>query len=243
MPDSPELEATYKRFYGTHTIEDDVGEIHILSQPTWETMYASLENDLPDSGVVLTPEYSLFPEPLSEIPNHRRDIDERVEAIRGLSRKTEALIMVGAPMRDKRGYWFNGIFYFKSGVLDCDLKTSLSTAEKETGIIAPHDSERKARYGRTVLICSEILPFSPHPRSITTPTILVPSCWAVPPSPEQIGARAVNLDEGKYRGLLNLSVDRLMGLYPEVNAVVVADRNLPDSNVDGPFNAVFRRVE
>ena len=238
---SPESEATYFRGYGLHTVQDYLGDIHIASEPDWDSLFDLLISDLPANGIVVTPELSGFSGPLSDIPERRTEICGRIEGIRELSLATDAVIMFGTPLRDKNGGWYNGVLHFRDGQVEgCDLKSVLSMFEKESGMVAAHDGVRLPRFGRTTLICSEMLN-PPEGLSVETPTVLVPACWAAPlPDTRET---PLKLDDQDYLNFLHLGASTIMSAYPRVDTIVVADRNMPGSDCAGPFNAVFSRVQ
>lgn len=238
----PEVRANYFRDYGLHTVHDSLGDIHIASQPDWDSLFDLLMSDLPEDGVIITPELSGFTGPLADIPESKTEICGRIEGVRELSLATDAVIMLGIPLREKDGSWYNGVLHFRDGLVEgCDLKSGLSMFEKESGVITGHDGERLPRFGRTTLICSEIL--NPEGLSVETSTVLVPACWASPPPDNRDREVPVVLGEHEYFSFLRLGVSNVMESYPNVDTVVVADRNMPGSACAGPFNAVFSRVQ
>jgi hypothetical protein len=239
---SPELEATYFRSYGLHTTQDSQGDIHMASAPDWDSLFDLLINDLPADGVVVTPELSGYSGPLSDIPEHKTEICGRVEGMRELSLATYAVIMFGTPLRDKKGDWYNGVLHFRDGLVEgCDLKSRLSMLERHSGQIAGYDGARLPQFGRTTLICSEML--DPGDLSVGTSTVLVPACWATP-LPDIPGRRSsIKLDDQDYLNFLHLGASTVMEAHPGVDTIVVSDRNMPGSDCAGPFNAVFSRVQ
>ncbi|HEX5456029.1 MAG TPA: hypothetical protein VFW77_01550 [Candidatus Saccharimonadales bacterium] len=239
---SPELESVYFRSYGLHTVQDSLGDIHIASEPDWDSLFDLLISDLPEDGVIVTPELSGFSGPLAEIPEHKTEICGRIEGVRELSRATDAVIMFGTPLREKNGSWYNGVLHFRNGRVDgCDLKSNLSMFEEQSGMLASGDGSRLPRFGRTTLICSEML--SPEELAVETSTVLVPACWATPLPDVRGGKSPLKLDDRDYLNFLRLGASTVMSSYLAVDTIVVADRNMPGSDCDGPFNAVFSRVQ
>lgn len=238
----PEFEANYFRSYGLHTVQDAQGDIHLASAPDWDSLFDLLISELPADGVVVTPELSGFSGPLEDIPAHKTEIGGRIEGVRELSRATDAVIMLGMPMRDKDGSWYNGVLHFKDGLVGgCDLKSGLSMFEKDSGMITGHDGARLPRFGRTTLICSEIL--NPEGFSVETSTVLVPACWATPLPDANVQENPLKLDDHDYLNFLRLGAVTVMDVHTNVDTVVVADRNMPGSDCAGPFNAVFSRLQ
>ncbi len=242
-----QLDTQYFREYGVHTVDakDRLGPVHIFSWPDWESLYGSLTRNLPADGTVLTTELAAFPRPYEEIAEHEAIIDERVGLIRSLSRMTQARIALGVPLKDEDNRWFNAVLHFQRGeVVGRDIKIGLRGFELSQKIISKGvREERIARFGRTTMICSELLYCNEVPE-IQTSTVLAPTCWDVP-SPsvsaddEQI-TKAGGVDAW-LKMWLSDSVKSTMINHPRVDTVIVADRNMSGLGCEGPLNAIFRR--
>ena len=66
-------------------------------------------------------------------------------------------------------------------------------------------------------------------------TLLVRACWAVPQYERPD-------DDALSQSQLETAVTRIFEERPNVHDVIVADRNVPGSNINGPFNVHFQRV-
>jgi hypothetical protein len=247
-----DVETEFFPEYGVHTVEiADKTSVHIFSQPDWDSLHAALATKLPESGVVLTSELSVFPRPQEEIEEHHEEIFERLELVRAMSRLTEATILLGMPMREKSGHWFNSVLHVRSGIeTEVDQKIHLNDHEFKLGFMTPaNPATRTVRAGRGVLICSELR--TPKGLPIFEPgskpeTALVPACWSVPGSyiSEEMRSSMIERhgDEAKYwRNSLTISARIAFRDIPSLNEIVVADRLPSGSNGQEPLNAIFRR--
>lgn len=257
------IKAEYFRSYGIHSVNDSIGEVHIFSFPNWEDLQAALVNDLPESGAVLTTECATFPGPHEELVDNQELIEERTAFVGEQSSKTAAQIWLGTfATHGTFGQWRNRMLTFEDGevVMTTD-KAFLSGYERMHSPVVAADTgiPRKIRDGRAVLICSEIIggSFTKFDRTSGEEerTLLVPACWAAVPD---VGGRlkvirdswikASGSEDAYFKNTLEESIKWTLtdadGASSALSAdtVIVADRNVVGSNIDGPFNAVFRRA-
>lgn len=247
------VEARYFREYGVHNVDDLVS---VFSFPDWAGLEQALLTELPDSGVVLTTELATFTGPHEELVGSANAIEERVEFVRECSAGTDAEIWLGAPIVPPTEWhdWRNSVLTFVRGeIVGRTDKILLSAYEQAHSPVkrAPRESARFVNpIGMSALICSDMIASSSMKymgRQWPGKTLLIPTCWAsVPKDAEMDEWRAGWIEksggvDNYFKSQLERGV-RMAFEASDAETIIVADRNAPNSGVDGPYNAVFYRV-
>lgn len=249
----PNINATYFREHGIHSVPNGELTDHIVSFPTWEDTAEALKNNLPQSGRIITPEYATLPDDVEDITQSAALIRERLQFAKELSRQTEAEIHLGTPYRlgntATKEAWHNSVITLKGGMpASIAHKTMVLPVEQEMGIQPYPIRDRVVRDGRAVLICAELYDF-PYKASSKfkeeARDIIVPANWSIPARGEfdDIRQRQIENAGGEdnyYRMLLEQAVTQdAFARLPNLDRITVADRGHSGNT---PYNAVFERV-
>lgn len=252
------FDVEYFRTYGIHTVSDHAGEVHILSFPDWEGLESVLEEGLPADGTVLTSELATFTGPHDELAANAETVENRIDYARKQTETADVELWLGTPTVPASEFhdWRNTVMTIRNGrVVAATHKILLSGYESKHSPIkaAPKKCERYASpLGRSAVICSDLIASSsrffdgdPWPGT----TLLASTCWAAVPDDKDLDAwreRTIEEDhQGSEDGYFKNALERVVAMAFIASAaqtIVVADRNVPGTNVGGPYNAVFRRV-
>ena len=150
--------------------------------------------------------------------------------------------------------WRNSVLTFVRGeIVGRTDKILLSEYEHAHSPVkrAPKESARFVNpIGMSALICSDMIASSGMKfmgRQWPGKTLLIPTCWAsVPNNTEMDELRAGWIErsggvDNYFKSLLERGVQMTFDAS-DAETIIVADRNAPNSGVDGPYNAVFYRV-
>jgi hypothetical protein len=257
-PHVPQMEAAYFRDYGIHTVHDDHGPIHIASFPDWEGLEGALFAHLPEGGTIITPECSTFTDPHDQLEGNEELIAEREARVLDISNKFDGEIWLGTLGRDRddreNAEWRNQVLTIRAGeIVAVTNKQIISPYEYvHSPVRSPGRNERRAIVGgRLALICldligADLMKFDRTALQAET-TVLASACWAAVPDEQwsdQEWLAQVNKSGSPdiyFRTRLEQAVAMTLR-STFANHVVIADANVPGSPINGPYNAIFRRI-
>lgn len=248
---APEFTAKYIREYGIHPVDGLRGTDYIASFGNFDDLRDNLKSNLPTSGNVVTPEYIAGPDNLFEATENSKLINEHIKEIKSLSKKSDAVIHLGAPLKfSEHGQekWYNSVLSMQRGkITGLSRKRSLLPIEHSIGMTEPPHDTRPIKLGSAVLICAELYMASMDDKNIlhkspNVDQVLTPAMWATPTTDGlfTVAIEKAGGPDNYYRQQLEQAVGNyLLGKFYHVNQVIVSDRG--NSEIP-PYNAVFDRV-
>lgn len=256
------FETRFERTHGVHQFDlMDGTPVTAVSAPSWEE-FMDLVNTIkpPECGVVLTPELMTSPYPLDELSDRQGEVMRRTIVMQSYSMRNEgAHVLLGtadfAPSGPHAGIEApaNGLLHIHNGNRQGVAHKRVLSGRSERRIFRPGTAEGYVVGGAIgSIVCADLrisLKNTRYPAdnpSHITPTefpdsvraLLVSSCWAVPLAPH-----VMQTSEADFQAQLEASVAHTFEAYPNVEEIIMADRQASGVDTQGPFNAHFRRID
>lgn len=258
------ITANYARSYGRHDFETSSSQtVSVISAPNWDEYWDNLQNAGSLGGIALSPELITAQFDFGDLDSNKYLIEQRVDCVKDLSKDTPGTVYgLGTPVFDPGQKPTNSILYICAGLV---------VARKNKAYMHPYTPEARTfrtnnDFGPSSLnehmaslVCADLVNISylqPRKRPRTfdsrrnsdpsvdenTRLVLMSACWSIPLS---MGGKAVpsaQPDEQRYKSQLEGCVTELLKTYPKITDLIIADRLVEGSQVNGPLNCHYQRA-